>query len=625
MVLWVLMASRRLRRVLVRVMRMMVMLLGVFLGCAGVPAVQAPAAQAAPLPASDAVKPVAPDAPAADAPQAKASPAAAMGSAAVPAAPATATLPVIPPRDAPPLDERLGTWHRAIVTSVPLAQQYFDQGLRLLYAFNQDEAGAAFKAATELDPRCAMCFWGEAMVLGPNINVATDPDREKQAALIVQQARVAASSTNAVEREWVEAIAVRYRANPSGERKAQDEAYAQAMRGIMQRHPDDVDAKVLFAEAMLDLRPWAQWTKDGKAEPGTDELVAALEAALKQAPEHPGANHFYIHAVEASAHPERALTAAARLPGLMPGAGHLVHMPSHVFIRTGQYAAGSEANEKAIAVDEESFRRRPPASMVSRMYAQHNYDFLWVTAALEGRKAKALWAVDKLAELMPTSTLLSMMKDSGMAGMDYGAGSWWVARVWFGEWKAILDAPWPPKELPALQAVSWFARGMANVRTQKVRSAAEDLALLTAYAKKLPESELLTPTAHAKVVFEAMQLLLRGEIDMDVAESTRALSELRQAVVMQDSLPYDEPPVFALPARLYLGAALLHEKKAKEAEAVYRDELQRQPESGQALFGLMQALRAQKTKAAQLEAEKVFARFEKAYARADVTLTSSRF
>ncbi|HEX9577608.1 MAG TPA: tetratricopeptide repeat protein, partial [Myxococcales bacterium] len=308
----------------------------------------------------------------------------------------------------PPVFEDLGSWHHAVRAS-PQAQTWFDQGLRFMYAFNHEEAIKAFERAAEIDPQCAMCLWGAALALGPNINLPTDAEREKKAWDLVVRAR--ALDPQGAEKDYVEAVARRYTNPPGPDRKAVDKAYADAMRELWRKYPDDVDGATLFAESMMDLRPWQLWTRDGKAEPGTEEILAALEKVLAVQPDHPGANHFYIHATEASPHPEKALAAAARLPGLMPGAGHIVHMPAHAYIRTGRYEDAAEANRRAIGVDKKYLMVTNAQGFYPMMYVAHNYQFLWGAAAIEGRSAEAIEAARDMAARFPDEMVRGMEKD----------------------------------------------------------------------------------------------------------------------------------------------------------------------------------------------------------------------
>jgi tetratricopeptide (TPR) repeat protein len=319
---------------------------------------------------------------------------------------ATAVHPRAGSKDEPlvALMDNLGMHEHPITTKDPLAQKYFNQGLRLMYGFNHAEAIRAFRAAATIDPDCAMAQWGIALSLGPNYNLAADEQQAKDAYAAVQQARKMAAGASPKEAAYIEALALRYAETPPKDRAPLDQAYADAMRKVAERFPDDLDAATLFAESMMDLRPWKLWTKDGKPEPGTDEIVATLERVLQKNPNHPGANHFYIHAVEASTRPERGLACAERLGGLMPGAGHMVHMPAHIYFRLGRYADSSQSNERAIAADEAYLARYKPDGPYPMMYYPHNIHFLWASLTMEGRGSESIRRAGEVTAKVPDET-----------------------------------------------------------------------------------------------------------------------------------------------------------------------------------------------------------------------------
>ena len=517
----------------------------------------------------------------------------------------------------PPLYADLGDLHHEIRTSVPAAQRYFDQGLRLMFAFNHDEAIKAFQQAAALDPQCAMCLWGSALALGPNINLPTDPDREKQAWDLVARAR--ALRPEGAEKDYIDAVAKRYANPPGADRKALDVAYADAMRSVSRAHPADVDAAVLFAEAMMDLRPWDLWTHDGKPQPGTQEILATLERALAAAPGHPGANHFYIHATEGSPHPEKALAAAARLPGLMPGAGHIVHMPAHTYLRTGRYEDAAEANRRAIEADRKYLSASNAQGIYAMMYVVHNFQFLWAAASFEGRSAEALQAARDVVQHLPEDMVRQM--EPQMAGIDFLLTPPLFALARFGRWQEILATKMPPADFQYETAVWHYARGLAFSAIGKRDEALREHAALQAFVKALPADAMIGPLNSAKAIFTVADRLLAGELEARTGDRTRAVGLLRGAVEAEDALGYDEPPPWGQPARLSLGAVLLEAGKARDAEAVFREDLRRTPDNGWALLGLSQALEKQKSK----EAAGVRARYERAFSRADVRLTSARY
>jgi tetratricopeptide (TPR) repeat protein len=511
----------------------------------------------------------------------------------------------------------LGDRHQhAITTRSPAAQAYFDQGLRLIYAFNHDEATRAFQECTRLDPEAAMCFWGIALAAGPNYNSPIDAERDRRAFGAIQQAKALAPKGSAAEQDYVASLAVRYTSDAPTERQALDQAYADAMRALAKRHPDDLDAQTLFAESMMDLRPWDLWSAEGEPRPGTLEIVATLEGVLMRNPQHPGANHYYIHAVEASKQPERGLPSAARLGTIAPGAGHLVHMPSHIYMRVGKYDEAATANEKAIAVDREYMAAAKPVGEYPMLYAPHNVDFLWAAACMDGQSAKALEAARALA----SDASLDMLRQMPMMEGVGAAPLFVMAR--FGQWDAILAEPAPPADLVFWTALRDYARGLAYARKGQLAEARAAAQRLAQAAAAMPADRVIMQVNWAKTLLEIARHDLAGEIAAAGGKPNVAVAELRQAVKLQDGLRYMEPPPWYLPERQALGAVLLRAGRAKEAEAVYREDLVRNPENAWSLLGLEQSLRAQKK---TQEAEAVRARFALASARADVKLAASRF
>jgi hypothetical protein len=519
-------------------------------------------------------------------------------------------------RDTVPLFDNLGTHHHAITTQVPLAQQYFDQGLRLVYAFNHDEAVRAFKETARLDPNCAMAYWGIGLALGPNYNLALDPERNKEAYAATQQAVQLAPKASKQERAYIAALAKRYSLAPDADRKALDQAYATAMRGVAQAYPNDADAAVLYAEAMMDLRPWDLWTADGQPQPGTLEIIATLEEVMKKNPSHPGANHYYIHAVEPSPHPERALAAADRLRTLVPGAGHLVHMPSHVYIRVGRYADASDANERAIAVDEAYIAVAHPEGVYPMMYYPHNIHFFWAAASMEGRSADAIRAGRRVTDQLTPE----MVKEMPMT--EYFAPTALFALARFGKWEDILKEPAPPDGMPYATAMWHYARGLAFAATGKLDDAAKEEQAVVAAAAAMPADRIIGDNTPAIALLHIASDVLAGEIAARRGQTDDAIKHLEQAVRTQDALPYSEPPPWYYPTRQSLGAVLLAAGRPADAEAVFREDLKRNPENGWSLYGLTQSLQARK---ADAEAAATDARFQKAWARADVTLSAARF
>lgn len=527
--------------------------------------------------------------------------------------------PATPPAgasDSVPLFDNLGSHHHAITTKVPLAQRYFDQGLRLVYAFNHEEAIRAFEEATRLDPKCAMAFWGIGLASGPNYNLPLDSERNRIAYAATQKAVALAPKASKPERAYIGALAKRYSLSPKADRKALDVAYADAMRKVARQYPNDLDAATLFAEAMMDVRPWDLWTLDGQPQPGTNEIVATLEAVLRQQPDHPGANHYYIHAIEASPHPERGLASAERLKGLVPGAGHLVHMPSHIYMRVGRYADASEANTRAIAVDEKYIEAVQPQGVYPMMYYPHNIHFLWAAASMEGRSAAAIRAGRQVAgQVTP-----EMVKEMPM--VEYYAPTALFALARFGKWDDILQEPAPPADFAYTAALWHYARGLALAATNRLDDARAEQPALAAAAAAMPPDRIVGDNTPAAKVLHLASEALAGEIAGRAGRTDEAVQHFQEAVRTQDALPYTEPPPWYYPVRQSLGALLLTAGRAAEAEVVYREDLKRNPENGWSLYGLTQALRARQADAEAAEVEK---RFQAAWKGADVQLTASRF
>lgn len=516
--------------------------------------------------------------------------------------------------DAVPLYHDLGDWTHP-VTASPQAQRYFDQGLRLYYAFNHDEAIRAFREAARLDPACAMAWWGVAIACGPNINMPMDDDHGRTANEALAKARALAPKAGAADRDYITALAARYSADPAAPRAALDSAYARAMGDLARRHPDDVDAQVLHAESMLDLNPWNQWTQDGQPNPGTNEIVAILEAQLRRSPRHPGANHFYIHTIEASPHPERAAGAARALETLMPGAGHLVHMPSHIYARTGRYDDARLANEKATAVDEKYIAEQKPQGAYPMMYYNHNIQFIWFTSCMEGRSAEALAAARKIEANLPADMLRQMTMLEGACPMVIMT----LAR--FGRWDEVLADPAPPSDLRFASALAHYARGLARAAKGDAAKGRAELDSLRAIAPLVPADQPVSINTAGPILRMASSALA-GELARRERRTSEAVASYRAAVATEDSLHYDEPPTWYYPMRHLLGAALLEAGNAREAEAVYRDDQARHPENGWSLLGLAKALRAE---GHADEAARTEARFAKAWSGADVKPPGSAY
>ncbi|GAB3377795.1 tetratricopeptide repeat protein [Azotobacter armeniacus] len=514
-------------------------------------------------------------------------------------------------RSAVPLYDNLGDHHYSITTAVPLAQRYFDQGLRLYYAFNHQEATRAFEEAVRLDPDCAMCYWGIALAYGPNINAPMDAAAGVAAHTAVQKALEQEASTR--EKALIRALATRYAAAPPVDRTALDAAYARAMREVVREYPEDQEAATLYAESLMDLSPWQYWSQDGKPRPDTPELLAQLERVITANPNHPGACHFFIHAVEA-AQPERAVPCAERLAGLMPGAGHLVHMPGHIYIRVGRYEDAIKANEHAVHADETFIRDQNPAfGIYVAGYYPHNYDFLAFAASMIGRSGQALTATQKMAELVPQP----MLREPGMTFLQHHQTRQLQMLVRFGRWDEILKAAAPPQDLPHARALWHYARGRALVARGDVPGAEAELAQLRATAQDPRMDSLRLEFNTSGAVLGIATEVLAGHIAAEKEDFPRAISHLREAARLEDRLIYGEPPEWTVPVRQELGLVLLEAGRTEEAEQAFREDLKRFPENGWSLYGLALVLRAQNR---TTEADAVMQRFRKIWAGADIQL-----
>jgi tetratricopeptide (TPR) repeat protein len=513
-----------------------------------------------------------------------------------------------------PLFEGLGKYRRKVTTSSPEAQRYFDQGLAFLQAFNHDEAIRSFEQAGRLDPNCVMAWWGVAFANGPHINNPIVVEaRAKAAWEALGKAQRAAAKGAPIERALVEALAKRY-ANPQpDDRKPLDEAFAAAMRKVWQQFPADPDVGAFFAESMMDLRPWDLWTPDGRMQPGTNEIVATLEKVLARWPEHPLALHLYIHAVEASPNPRRAADEADRLRALMPGLGHMVHMPSHIDVRLGQWSIAAVANEKAIAADK-TYRAGSPEQGFYRVYMAHNQHMLSFAAMMRGQSKRSIDAINEMASGIPADWI----KENAAITDGFTAMPLEVL-VRFGKWDEVLAAPEPAEYLPIARGLWHSARGIAFAAKGDIASAKAEQEEFAEARAKVPE-EAFFSNNKGRDLMHVAQHLLAGEILYRDGKTDQALAELRQAVAAEDLLRYAEPPDWLIPTRHALGATLLHAGRAAEAEKVYRADLEKLPENGWALYGLAKSLTLQGKKD---DAAAVQKQFEKAWQDADIQISSS--
>jgi len=514
-----------------------------------------------------------------------------------------------------PVLDHLGTHHVPITTTSEQAQRAFDQGIRLIYAFNHAEAIRSFEEALRHDPEAAMAYWGIAYALGPNINAPMDKLQAPRAVEAIKKAKALDKQATPRERAYIEALGRRYSASKKADQKALDRAYAKAMRDVARRFPDDLDAATLSAEALMDVRPWDYWTKDGKPQPGTQEIVSLLEGVLKQNPDHPGACHYYIHAVEASPEPQRALPCADRLPELMPGAGHIVHMPAHIYMRVGHYGKAAELNRHAADVDQAYLKERRSGGLYSMLYIPHNLHFLWAALTMDGRSRESIQAARELAQVF------SFDQARQAPELEFYTPTVSLALVRFGEWSSVLQESAPPDDLVFATGIWRFARGLALTRLGRLDEAENERLQLATLEAGL-RAERLVDLNSPKVLLKIAGHVLAGELAAARGTLDSAVKELKQAVILEDGLVYTEPSNWYAPVRQYLGALLLADGRSVEAEAVYREDLQRHPENGWSLFGLGAALRVQKK---GQDVASIEQRFLKAWARADVVLTSSRF
>lgn len=516
------------------------------------------------------------------------------------------------------LFDGLGTFHRKITTRSALAQRYFDQGMRLVWAFNHDEATRSFAKAAQIDPTCAICYWGVALTLGPNYNMPMmSSPRARVGWEAVQKAEAHARRATPVERDLIAAVAKRYRGtgevDPSNSKPLLT-SYVDEMRAIAAKYPNDLDVQTMYAEALMNTNPWKLWNADGTQNPGTAQILERLRYVLEHDPRHPGANHYYIHAVEASQHPELAVPSAEVLTGMMPAAGHLEHMPAHILQRVGRYEEAAEANRKGAAADLSYLKETAPPDYYP-MYLIHNFQFLASSAGMEGRRAETIQALKDARSHIPDQFLLSM------PGFDWSASFIYDGYVKFGMWDAMLKEPAPNPKLPGATISYLQSRATALAATGKLDEANAELAKAEQLIAAVP-ADATQGNNEARPIYEIGQMKAEARIAKAEGKNEQAIQLLSDAVSREDKIAYNEPSDIIFPTRHLLGAELLASGKPAEAEAVFREDLKRHPNNGWAYYGLSQALAAQKKDAEAAEARK---QFDQAWGRADLHLASAAF
>jgi len=482
-----------------------------------------------------------------------------------------------------------GDLHHPVSTSDPQAQQFFDQGLRQIYAFNHDEAARSFQRATELDPKLAIAYWGVAEAVGPNYNDPASDERFAAAHVAIRKAVDLSAAASPAEQAYIQAMALRFPADPQADRRQAAEAYHDAMREVSKKFPDDLDAATLFAESGMNLNPWGLWLVDGSPREGTNEIVATLESVMRRDPNHLGAIHYYIHATEASAHPERALAGANKLASLAPGAGHIVHMPAHVYIRTGDYEAAVKTNEQAAAVDRAYIKATGVQGIYPVMYYSHNLHFIAMCSAMTGSYEEAKKNADMLAaHVGPYVKDMPMVEGFMTIPM--------AVDIRFHKWADILKMQQPDSAMQVTTVFWHFARGMALAGTGKVKEAEADYAIIAEAQKNTPDDAIFNAPINNKTkdILKVAQDVLGAKIAMVKGDNAGAIAMLTDAVALQDTLKYGEPPDWFFPVRESLGAALLMNGDAAGAEKVFRADLDRNPRNPRSLFGLHESLKAQK-------------------------------
>jgi len=514
-----------------------------------------------------------------------------------------------------PLFADLGNHHHPVTTKSKLAQRYFDQGVILLFNFNHAEAIRSFRAVAMIDPDCAMAWWGVAFAYGPNINVPMDEKDVPKAWDALQKASALRHKAGKKEQAYIGALAKRYAAEPPKDRALLDQAFADAMRTVANQYPDDFDAQSLFAEALMDTSPWNYWQEDLTPKPSAKEAIEVIESVLKRTRQHPGADHLYIHLVEAGPHPEKGERSADRLGKFAPGAGHLVHMPSHIYVRVGRYHDASIVNEMAAYSDESYLRQCVQQGMYPGGYYPHNVHFLWFATDLEGRSADSINAAKKVS-LYTTDLRCGAIEGPRQRYLHF------LAWARFGKWDEIVKAAEPGADFPYDRAMWHYARGVAFAAQDQSKKAAEERAKFAELEQSEKVKAMDNPYFPGTKMLAIGHQVLAGKVALVEGKTGDGLQHLREAVKLQDAMPYMEPPYWYYPVRHSLGAALLKAGKPAEAEQVFREDLKHFPDCGWPLFGLQQSLRDQGETS---EAKKVLRQFKKAWKHADVELDLAWF
>ena len=518
-----------------------------------------------------------------------------------------------------PLFEGMGDYRMPITTADPDAQRYFDQGMVLAFGFNHAESIRSFRAAQTLDPGCAMCFWGEALATGPNINVTSNgkaimtPDERADARAAIDQALALIDGVTPKEQDWIRALDERYDGQADTPRDPLDRAWADALANMAARYPNDTTVASVYAEALMNTMPWDYWGPNGEAKPDTQAVIASLEAVMEADPGHPLALHLYIHALEASSNAAKAEPAADRLANLVPGSGHLVHMPSHIYFRVGRYQDSALANIRAAEVDEAYIAQCNAQGFYPALYYPHNIHFLWASATMQGQSALSLDSARRVVanvrveqvEQFPT---IQFFRTVPMLSL-----------VRFAKWEEILAEPEPYEPFAFARAIWHYGRGVAHAALGDAEAALVELAAIEALEPQVDEI-FMGNVYPARDLLEIAKSLLRGEMAYRAGDAANAVLAFEEAVTLQDALPYTEPPFWYYPTRQSLGAALLASNRVDEAQAVFEADLEQYPMNGWSMFGLAEALRRQGDEAG---AEQMTARFETVWQFADVSLSSS--